>query len=149
MNQRLARVAAEIHADGIVDRRNAASAMRCHGQRLLVKTEEKRVAPCDGACGRGGEGGDVGGGAGGGGSRPAAGKRSYAVRCWDAATGVACDSRGVGGTVARAPPPSLRDDMRLNSSRIGHLAFSAATWTHSIRAVFLASRRCAFISPSR
>src|SRR5882672_4650907 len=109
MNQRLAGVAAEIHADGIVDRRNAASAMRCHSQRLLVpKTEEKRVAPCDGACGRGGEGGAVGGGIGDGGSRTAAGARSYVVRCWDAATGVACGSRGVGGTVARLPPPSLR-----------------------------------------
>ena len=72
MNQRLAGVAAEIHADGVVDRRHAASAMRCHGQRLLLpKTEEKRVAPCDGACGRGGEGGDVGGG-----SRATTGARS-------------------------------------------------------------------------
>src|SRR5712675_1414819 len=146
MDQRLAGVAAEIHADGVVDRRDAASAMSCHGQRLLVpKTEEKRVPPCNGAGGRGGEGG---GGVGGGGSRVAAGARSYVVRCWDAATGGAC-SRGVGGTAARLPPPSLRDDMRLNSSRIGHLAFSAATCTHSISAVFLASRRCAFMSPSR
>src|SRR5712671_4197733 len=112
--------------------------MRCHGQRLLPKTEEKRVAPCDGADGRGGEGGDVGGG--GGGSRPAAGARSYAVRCWEAATGVVRVSRGVSGTAARMPPPSLREDMRLNSSRSGHLAFFAATWTHSIKAVFLASR---------
>ncbi|KRQ06998.1 hypothetical protein AOQ73_12640 [Bradyrhizobium pachyrhizi] len=29
------------------------------------------------------------------------------------------------------------------------MAFSAATCTHSISAVFLASRRCAFMSPSR
>src|SRR5436305_10703715 len=108
MDQRLAGVAAEIHADGIVDRRHAASAMRCHGQRLLVpKTEENRVAPCEGACGRGGEGGEVGGEAGGGGSRDAAGARSYVVRCWDAATGVACDCRGVAGIAARLPPPSL------------------------------------------
>src|SRR5437660_12636316 len=127
MNQRLAGVTAEVHADGIVDRCDAASAMRCHGQRLLVpKTEEKRVAPCDGACGRGSEGGDVGG-VGGGGSRTVAGARSYAVRCWDAATGGVWGSRGVGGIAARLPPPSLRDDMRLNSSAIGHLAFSAAT----------------------
>ena len=99
MNQRLAGVAAEIHADGVIDRRDAASAMRCHGQRLLPKTEENRVAPCAGAGGRGGEGGDVGGGVGGGGSRPAAGRRSYAVRCWEAATGVVCVSRGVSGTM--------------------------------------------------
>ena len=59
------------------------------------------------------------------------------------------ESAGVGGITARLPPPSLREDARLNSSRIGHLAFSAATWTHSISAVFLASRLCAFMSPSR
>jgi hypothetical protein len=48
MNQRLAGVAAEVHADGIVDRGDAASAMSGHGQRLLVpKTERKRVAPCE------------------------------------------------------------------------------------------------------
>ncbi|KRQ06997.1 hypothetical protein AOQ73_12635 [Bradyrhizobium pachyrhizi] len=59
-----------------------------HGQRLLVpKTEEKRVAPCDGAPGRGGGddgGGEEGGGSGG--SRVAAGARSYVVRCWDGAS---------------------------------------------------------------
>src|SRR5215475_16066550 len=114
----------------------------------MPKTEEKRVAPCDGAGGRGEGGGDGGGGEGGGGSRVAAGKRSYVVRCCDAVTG-AWVSRGVGGIAARLPPPSLLEDMRLNSSRIGHLAFSAATCTHSISAVFLASRRCAFMSPSR
>lgn len=77
MNQRLARIAAEVHADGIVDRGDAASAMFCHGQRLLVpKTEEKRAAPCegDGACGRGGGVGGVG--AGGGGWIVAGGARS-------------------------------------------------------------------------
>ena len=31
----------------------------------MPKTEEKRVAPCDGACGRGGEGGGGAGGIGG------------------------------------------------------------------------------------
>ena len=61
MNQRLAGVAAEVHADGIVDRRDAASAMSCHGQRLLVpKTEEKRAAPCDGDGRRRPRGGGVG-----------------------------------------------------------------------------------------
>src|SRR3981189_2783083 len=102
MDQRLAGIATEIHADGVVNRRDAASAMRCHGQRLLVpKTEEKRGAPCDGdggragEGGRGGEGGDVGGGLGGGGSRDAAGARSNVVRCLDAATAGARASRGV------------------------------------------------------
>jgi len=87
----------------------------------VPKTEEKRVAPCDGALGRGG-GGDGGGGdgGGGGGSRVAAGARSYVVRCWDGTAGGACVSRGVGVTAARAPPPSLRDDIRLKSSRSGH-----------------------------
>src|SRR5207244_6982350 len=82
MHQRLARVAAEIHADGVVDRRDAASTMSCHGQRLLVpKTEEKRVAPWDGACGRGGgeDEGGVGGG-GGGEAGEEAGGGSYGAR---------------------------------------------------------------------
>jgi len=52
MHQRLAGIAAEVHADGIIDRCNAASTMPGHSQRLLVpKTEEKRVAPCGGAAG--------------------------------------------------------------------------------------------------
>ena len=150
MHQRLAGIAAEIHADGIIDRRHAASAMPGHAHRLLVpKTEENRVAPCDGA---GGAGGGGGGGAGGRRRLAAARLRRAVVRrallrCQRAAASAA--SRGVGGTAARAPPPSLRDDMRLNSSRSGHLAFSAATCTHSISAVFFASRRCAFMSPSR
>src|SRR6266704_2126964 len=115
MHQRLARIATEIHADGIVDRRDAASTMHGHDQRLLEpKTEEKRIAPCEAGCGAG-----------------------------------AGESAVVAGTAARGPPPSLREDIRLNSSRSGHFAFSAATCTHSINAVFLASRRCAFMSPSR
>ena len=69
MNQRLARIAAEIHADRIIDGRDATPAMFGHCQRLLVpKTEEKRGAPCvepdDGAAGGGGDalrgGGDGG-----------------------------------------------------------------------------------------
>ena len=61
MHQRLARIAAEIHADGIVDRRDAASAMPGHGQRLLEpNTEENRIAPCEGGCGAGA--GGTGGG---------------------------------------------------------------------------------------
>ena len=70
-------------------------------------------------------------------------------RVGNAVIAAAKEARGVGDIVARLPPPSLRDDMRLASSRSGHLAFSAATWTHSISAVFLAIRRCAFMSPSR
>ena len=67
MNQRLARIAAEIHADRIIDGRDAAPAMLGHGQRLLVpKTEEKRGAPCvDPAGGGGGGGGALRGGGGG------------------------------------------------------------------------------------
>ena len=58
MDQRLARIAAEIHADRIIDSRDAASAMLRHDQRLLVpKTEEKRRAPCvDPAGGATGDG---------------------------------------------------------------------------------------------
>ena len=55
--------------------RDAASAMPGHGQRLLLpKTDEKRVAPCDGAAG--GRGGGEGGVGDGGGSRVTAGARS-------------------------------------------------------------------------
>src|ERR1019366_4332173 len=128
MHQRLARIATEVHADGIVDRRDAASAMPGHGQRLLEpNTEENRTAPCEAGCGAGG-GGAAGGGAGCGGADEVA-----------AAIGIK----------ARSPPPSLSEDIRLNSSRNCHFDFSAATCTHSISAVFLASRRCAFMSPSR
>jgi hypothetical protein len=49
----------------------------------------------------------------------------------------------------RAGPPPSRDDIRRNSSRIGQLAFSATTCAHSMSAQFFASRRCAFMSPSR
>jgi len=58
MDQRLARITAEIHADRIVDGRDAASAMVRHDQRLLVpKTEEKRRTPCvDSAGGVTGDG---------------------------------------------------------------------------------------------
>ena len=46
VNQRLTRIAAEIHADRIIDGGDAAPAMLGHDQRLLVpKTEEKRGAP--------------------------------------------------------------------------------------------------------
>src|SRR6267154_156707 len=130
MHQRLARIATEIHADGIVDRRDAASTMHRHDQRLLEpKTEEKRIAPCEAGCGAGV--GETGGGVGCGGS--------------GAAGAGASESAVVAGTAARGPPPSLREDIRLNCSRSGHFAFSAATCTHSINAVFLASRRCAFM----
>src|SRR4029079_5853293 len=106
MHQRLAGVAAEIHADGIVDRGNAASAMPGHGQRLLVpKTEEKRAAPCDGACGRGGGGVGVGGG----GWVATGGARSKLVRCCEAAARWGAGSCGVGDITARLPPPSLRE----------------------------------------
>src|ERR1700740_1558059 len=151
MHQRLTGIAAEIHADGIIDRRHAASAMPCHDQRLLEpNTEENRIAPCEGCCGVGG--GEAGGGAGGCGGWAwvaGCGARSYGVRCCAAVRAGANGSGAVAGTAARAPPPSLRDDIRLNSSRSGHFAFSAATCTHWISAVFLASRRWAFMSPSR
>src|SRR4029077_11861587 len=151
MHQRLTRIAAEVHADGIVDGRDAASAMPGHDYRLLEpNTEENRIAPCEGCCGAGV--GEAGGGAGGWdgcGWTPDCGARSYVVRCCAAGRAGAKESVAVAGTAARAPPPSLREDIRLNSSRNGHFAFSAATCTHSISAVFLASRRCAFMSPSR
>src|SRR5258708_23127936 len=64
MHQRLARIATEIHADGIVDRRDAASAISGHGQRLLEpNTEENRIAPWAAGCGAGA--GATGGGVGG------------------------------------------------------------------------------------
>ncbi|MET4792526.1 hypothetical protein ABIF64_004704 [Bradyrhizobium japonicum] len=69
VNQRLAGIAAEIHADGIVDRRHAASAMPGHQRLLVPNTEEKRGAPCEGAAGRGGGGDGAGGGGSRGGSR--------------------------------------------------------------------------------
>src|SRR5277367_6112448 len=155
MDQRLARIAAEIHADRIVDGGDAASAMLGHDQRLLVpETEEKRAAPCvDPAGDRAGGGGALrGGGAGGAGcGGAAAAGRSYATRC-----GVLAGARvGAGARVlstappTRAAPPSLREDILRNSSRSGQLAFSAATCAHSISAQFFASRRCAFMSPSR
>ena len=93
MDQRLARIAAEIHADRIIDGGDAASAMFRHDQRLLVpKTEEKRAAPCvepAGAGGAGVAGRGVGTGRGAGccagavraGSGAAGVGRSYATRC--------------------------------------------------------------------
>src|SRR6478752_911109 len=139
MNQGLARVAAEVHADWVIHRRHAASAKLGHHLLLAPNTDENRIAPWDGAAAGGGEGGGWGvgrSGSGGGGAG-----RSYTVRCWPAGRLTRIGSRGVAGTAARGPPPSLREDMRLNSSRIGHLAFSAATCTHSMSAVFFASRR--------
>ena len=75
MDQRLARVAAQIHADRIIDCRDATTAMLGHDQRLRVpKTEEKRGAPCvepaGDAAGGGGalRGGAAGGGVWGGGA---------------------------------------------------------------------------------
>jgi hypothetical protein len=68
MDQSLARVAAEIHADRIIDGRDAATAMLGYDQRLLVpKTDEKRGAPCVDPAGdaAGGGGALPGGGAGG------------------------------------------------------------------------------------
>jgi len=67
MDQRLARVAAEIHADWIIDRRYAASAELRHHRLLAPNTDENRIAPCDGAAGggEGGAGGRVGSGGGG------------------------------------------------------------------------------------
>ena len=50
VHDRLARIAAEIHADGIVDRRHAASAMLGHLSASWPNTDENRVAPCAGAA---------------------------------------------------------------------------------------------------
>src|SRR5262245_28525798 len=113
---------------------------RCRAiHRLLVpKTEERRVIPCwvvvggsvGSACPGDGETGGVGG------------------SVWSGFhNGFPAD--GVGVTTARGASSATREDMPLNSSRIGHLAFSAATCTHSIKAQFFATRRCAFMSPSR
>jgi hypothetical protein len=130
-----------------------------HDQRLLVpKTDEKRGAPCVEPAGDAGGGGALrGGGAGGavrGGGEAGVG-RSYDMRC-GALAGVRAGVGGAGARVrsaaamlGRAAPSPLRDDIRRNSSRNGQLAFSAATCAHSISAQFLASRRCAFMSPSR
>jgi hypothetical protein len=53
VHQGLARVAAEVHADGIVDGGDAAAAMFGHAQRLLVpKMDENRLAAGRGAAGR-------------------------------------------------------------------------------------------------
>src|SRR5258707_4006763 len=72
MHQRLARIATEIHADGIIDRRDAASAISSHGQRLLEpNTEENRIAPWAAGCGAGA--GATGGGVGGSGGWRAGG----------------------------------------------------------------------------
>ena len=63
-------------------------------------------------------------------------------------SGVSAGVIGLGASLRPRARPT-RDDMRRNSSRSGQLAFSAATCAHSIRAQFFASRRCAFMSPSR
>jgi hypothetical protein len=98
-----------------------------HDQRLLVpKSEEKRCAPwLDLASDA-----PVGGGA---------------LRVGGAGSGAA----GAGSRSERVAPPPFFDDILRNSSRSRQLALSAATCAHSISAQFLASRRCAFISPSR
>ena len=58
-------------------------------------------------------------------------------------------SVAVSGIAARSPPPPRRDDCARASAESGQFALSATTWQHSISAVFLAARRCAFMSPSR
>ena len=59
MNQRLRGIAAQVHADGIVDRRKSASAMQGHQRLLKPERDEKRNAPCRGVsmAGAGGAGG--------------------------------------------------------------------------------------------
>ena len=77
MHQRLARIAAEIHADGIVDRRDAASAMPGHVSASWCRRRRRsgsRRATARPAVGAGG--GGAGGGGACGGSREAAGARS-------------------------------------------------------------------------
>ena len=46
MDQRLGRVAAEIHPGRVVDGRDAASPMLGHVIPPVPKTDEKRIAPC-------------------------------------------------------------------------------------------------------
>ena len=88
VHQSLARIAAEIHADRIVDRRHSLSAMLAHQRLRVPNTEEKRAAPCCVAGADGGAGGGRGGGAGRGGS---------------AATGRAgCGAGGVGAVNGRS-----------------------------------------------
>ena len=71
VHQRLARIAAQIHADRIVDRRHAFSAMLAHQRLRVPNTEEKRAAPC---CVAGADGGAGGGGGAGRGGSAAAGR---------------------------------------------------------------------------
>jgi hypothetical protein len=70
------------------------------------------MAPCEGDCGAGGGGmGPAGGGCGG--SVVGGDGRSEVVRCCAAGRTGARPSVAVAGTAARAPPPSLREDIRL------------------------------------
>src|SRR5258707_12812902 len=114
MHQRLARIATEIHADGIIDRRDAASAISSHGQRLLEpNTEENRIAPWAAGCGAGA--GATGGGVGGCGGWGPAGRRarSEGVGCCPGGpTGTGGGPAGR-GTAARVPPPPLGERMLL------------------------------------
>src|SRR5258708_37204959 len=107
MHQRLARIATEIHADGIIDRRDAASAISSHGQRLLEpNTEENRIAPWAAGCGAGAgaTGGGVGGG-GGGGARARRGRAGGRGVCPAGRGGEGWAPPGGGTRHARTPPP--------------------------------------------
>ena len=144
-------------SDRVVDRRHAASAMPGHGQRLRCRNggEPRRAVPGS-RCGRGGCGG--GGAACGAGAIAGCGigwlrcARPLVASCRCAGLsrcGRGHDPRRMMDRRHAPRLPRSREFMRLNSSRIGHFAFLAATCTHSISAVFFASRRCAFMSPSR
>jgi hypothetical protein len=56
---------------------------------------------------------------------------------------------GVGGQEGARAAAVRSDDAARDAGDRATPAFSATTWQHSISAQFLASRRCAFMSPSR
>ena len=169
----LARIAAEVHADRIVDGGEAAPLADRHRQRLLRPENggESRSRALRGVGSRRGVVRSR--------SRASGSARSSFVgrlRCRgrDARAGPdvgrsarppdLCRRRrgrasGAQARTCRSPcAPATRparrrrpfiDDIALNRAPISQPAFSAATWQHSTSAVFFATRRCAFMSPSR
>jgi len=117
-------VAAEIHADGIIDRRDAASTSRvmisASSGRIRRKTASRRATA---AAARRRRSGAAPAGAVAAAGPPGCAARSYVVALLRG--GVRHRERvgRVAGTAARAPPPSVRDDIRLNSRAAAILAF--------------------------